>query len=686
MADMFYFRSPSQPLLTKYRPNLRHKLKACKRRRSGKMDGQMERACVVQVDESLFCPIHIGSLLSDYQLNGLAELQQPKRGKSTEADHSSQISNEYDPPLYQGSSNPLDEPIAPTHRWSYPSSAPRLHHPRPDSHDIAQEEDGRRTRFALEDIGEYPSLLQRLLHMTPIPDDTTPATDVLDGAMLQSYETREGSSTSGLPTVYPYGFDDDALAVDDARRSYDFKDFIQRLIPDDDRMREDFEPPQGLSSFLPASSDDVTRADVKNQTIDIEGLRWNKLRMNRNQVLEMRKQQHPSQGIPLPYRAFPPLGNTAIDTTSITERHFRFRSSMLKHRAHYSHYQLRNVLAATSRNDIFFSTGRQVIQTSLTCSSIERNMMDLSSTPTLPSGMRITCLSAQPSSQFPSYNSNKVLLAGGFNGEYALLNLNSNQPTPIEGFVTHDYNGLVTHVSTSTDRCTGQLSAAFCSNDCKIRLLDISSNRFTNTFSYEHAANCSATSPDGRLRVLVGDSNETLITDVEKGEILVSLSRHTDHGFSCAWSDDGRYIATGAQDGLVVLWDARNWATPLRTERCVMATARSLQFTSGGALVVGEDDDVVTIYDTKCAEARQDIRFFGSVAGVAVLDDGNELVVANADKTVGGLMSFSRMAHGRNGGRLGEGADCMWPCYGRGCRYDRSAEWWRSDGVSEVLV
>ena len=67
-----------------------------------------------------------------------------------------------------------------------------------------------------------------------------------------------------------------------------------------------------------------------------------------------------------------------------------------------------------------------------------------------------------------------------------------------------------------------------------------------------------------------------------------------------------------------------------------------MQFTNDGLLVVVEEDDVVSIYDTKTFGVRQDIRFFGSIAGIALLDGGEDLLVANADRTVGGLLRYKR--------------------------------------------
>ena len=197
---------------------------------------------------------------------------------------------------------------------------------------------------------------------------------------------------------------------------------------------------------------------------------------------------------------------------------------------------------------------------------------------------------------------------------------------------------------------------------------------------YPSAINCSATAPDRRLRAIVGDFRDAYVTNAESGEVLVTLSGHIDHGFACAWSSNGIHVATGAQDGKTLVWDARNWTEPLQTLHSVMSCPRSLHFTDEGALVVAESDDVVSIYDPLTFDRRQDLRFFGSVAGVGLLDGGKEVVVANTDKSVGGLLSFERLPG---------------PTYSRtpgtkvprtnGTRRDKSM-YGRSNIVSEVTV
>ena len=179
--------------------------------------------------------------------------------------------------------------------------------------------------------------------------------------------------------------------------------------------------------------------------------------------------------------------------------------------------------------------------------------MDLGDISRCTNGYRITCLSASRRTS-SRYRCDNVLIAGGFCGEYAVVNLSSqNDIKPMEGYVTHAYDGIVTHIHTEPHRSSGLLRAAFCSNDQKVRLMDVTSMRFTDSFAYDYAINCSAMSPDGRCRILVGDSRETLITDAERGNIHITLREHAEDGFACAWSANSWDVATAAEDRRVVV-------------------------------------------------------------------------------------------------------------------------------------
>ncbi|EME44233.1 hypothetical protein DOTSEDRAFT_130419 [Dothistroma septosporum NZE10] len=396
------------------------------------------------------------------------------------------------------------------------------------------------------------------------------------------------------------------------------------------------------------SHDRITRQQVRSHEVDIQGLRWTLIGPSRRDASVARDLLHPSR-FSSSYLTYP---NSSCPVEQ--ERQFSFHSFLPGHRAKFNHYQLRNVLTGCDRNSLLYAAGNEVKQASLSCPSVNKTIMDLSSSANCAAGFRITCLSATRVSVHSGSNNAKVLLAGGFYGEYAVLGLDNSPAAPAVGFVTHAYNGLVTHIHSYPDRRSGLTQAVFCSNDCKVRIMDVRRLQFTNSFEYANAVNCTATSPDGRLRVLVGDSQETLITDAERGTTLLTLKEHADHAFACDWSPDGRYVATGAQDGTVLVWDARNWAKPLNHLDSAMTCARSLTFTDDGALVAAENNDVVRVYDSGTYDTWQEVRFFGPIAGLTLLDGGAELVIANADKTVGGFLTFERTPQGGNHGSYGK--------------------------------
>ncbi|KAF2230721.1 YVTN repeat-like/Quino protein amine dehydrogenase [Viridothelium virens] len=316
------------------------------------------------------------------------------------------------------------------------------------------------------------------------------------------------------------------------------------------------------------------------------------------------------------------------------------------HTAHLTHFQLRHLISAPSRNDIFYAAGSQVIHVNTSTPSTKPiiNLHTPSSplSPRTTSPFNITTLAATPA----------VLLTASFTGEYAYLPLSSpTTPPPILGRVTPSPSDITNHIQPSASRSLPLSTplAAFASNDHHLRILHTATNRMLASFAYPAALNASAISPDARLRALVSDASSPWITDAETGEVMVELRGvHQDAGFAVAWADDGVTLATASQDEKVAVWDARWWKEPMAVLHSQMAAPRALAFSPVGCgrrvLVVGEAEDVVGVVEMDGGGewARRDIEFFGSVGGIAMGPDGEELWVANCDATVGGLMEFER--------------------------------------------
>ncbi|PPJ59506.1 hypothetical protein CBER1_09998 [Cercospora berteroae] len=706
MEDIFYFTSPRKAVpVARYRPSVRRTPKVVRKRRAVNTDMFNQQACVARFEEPTFCPSGVSSLLfpiastqdtplpSNSQFD--LDLDDDEENEDDENDDnggvllppsadepmtdvpSAHISipirydeiTQHDINVYDNDT-PIEPSISPSVSLSNSLQAQTRGHPQQQPRTASEEGHRRRARPAREgqlienalssdeSVEAANAASAASLDLSNPPMVPAPSADAnrqhllsLDASATGAHPAQRSLASDHITTNVQHAqimnMDEDALPVDDPRRHYDVLEFMDdwRLKSIADKRLPPFEPGIQSSIRLGRPLEPVVRTQVLSRAVDVQGVRWQLIGPAREQAMLARCMLHPSSTSSNYLRAQGRQASSGI--AGDAESHYRFRSFMPQHKGSFEHYQLRNMLVAADRNNMFYGTAaNQVMRASLSCPNTRSTVMDLAKPVNIAAAFRITCLSASPRAFVPGSQTDNVLIAGGFYGEYAVCNIDSDKREASEGFVTHAYNGLVTHVHSFRDRRSGLLRAAFSSNDRKVRLMDVGTLRFTDSFIYDHAVNCSATSADGRLRVLVGDSSDTLITDAQRGTPIVTLQEHTDHGFACAWSQGNRHVATAAQDGRVMVWDARSWKKPLHTFESTMSCARSLQFTDNGALVAAENEDVVTIYAGHSFEAKQEIRFLGSIAGVTLLDGGAELAIANADKTVGGLLTFERLPQG----------------------------------------
>jgi WD40 repeat protein len=377
----------------------------------------------------------------------------------------------------------------------------------------------------------------------------------------------------------------------------------------------------------------ISRAEIENLDADIQGINWSRLGATRDGGRRVRSLYH--QQLKAWSRHTSPSATKLADT----EQLFNFRQTNLEHRAWIEHYQLRNLIVSTSQSDMYYvskskimHTGPSTLQASCTMDLTEPDTVSVQS-----GGFRVTALAA----------AENVLIAGGFRGEYALQSLSSEYGTnPVKSHVSRNAAAMTNHIHTFTSRIHGFPQAVFCSNDKHVRVLDCNTNTFVNEVQYGDYVNCAATSPNGRLRVLVGDFEGSLVVDADSGRQLERLGGHTDDAFACTWADDNIHVATAAQDSHVLVWDARNWSQPLADIACEMTHATSLRFSPVGGgkrvLVAAEAADVVNIIDADTFDRKQVLRCFGDIGGTYISSDGSQLTVANSDSTFGGLITYQR--------------------------------------------
>jgi WD40 repeat protein len=243
-----------------------------------------------------------------------------------------------------------------------------------------------------------------------------------------------------------------------------------------------------------------------------------------------------------------------------------------------------------------------------------------------------------------------LTIAGGFCGEYALRGI-SGEGSGAKGLVTPDFNdGITNHVDIIRNRSGDSPICVFASNDRHLRILDCETNIFLSDQELSRPINCTATSPDSRLRVVIGDSPDAWVVEADTGRPVHPLRGHRDFGFACAWSPDMRHIATSNQDKTVIIWDARTWRA-LETIDSDVAGYRSLRFSPVGGgprtLLCAEPADRISIIDAQLYQSRQVHDFFGEIGGADYAPDGGAIWVANTDPHFGGFMQYERRNWGQ---------------------------------------
>ncbi|KFZ13357.1 hypothetical protein V501_03743 [Pseudogymnoascus sp. VKM F-4519 (FW-2642)] len=407
-----------------------------------------------------------------------------------------------------------------------------------------------------------------------------------------------------------------------------------------------------LREFGTSMPTEIRRTDLRGERCDIQGINWKKLEVKRRDARRMRIASYKNFHNLTPPPWLPHvLSDSCIQDDS--EDFFKFRRMNFKHKMDLPHFQLRNLVACTSRNNVFLTGSYRVIQTNPNygqrCIAMNLSEPEVQRThgPAW-GGVQISTLAAN----------HGVLIAGGFHGEYGMKASSRPESKHIEGLVVDHPNCITNHIQINLNRQSGLPQAVIVSNDNGIRTLDCTTNKFTRYHHYEHPINCSAQSPDHRLRVLVGDSCDVMICNAETGEILQKLEGHCDYGFACDWADNGWHVATGHQDKLVKIWDARMWKTshgeanPLATISSTMAGVRSLKYSPLGSgkrvLLASEPADIISVIDAETYESKQTLDLFGEIAGTAFSPDGQSIFVGVHDNSRGGLMEFEKCGFGRS--------------------------------------
>lgn len=393
-----------------------------------------------------------------------------------------------------------------------------------------------------------------------------------------------------------------------------------------------------------------------------------------------------------------PMSGPMLQNLQARSSPFEISRTNPQAKSNINHYQLRNRLVVTSRHHAYYSSKTKVLHVDPSCpaESIEtpRPAMDLS------------CLSQKSPTAAHISTINKVLdsilIAGTFGGQFAYISLDQEPSSSLSvaiGQAAEDR--IINYIDSTSCSPSGPTAVISCNDHNKtLAFVDCHRNEVYQTFNFQKSishlpcperaiVNCTATSSDGRIRILVGDFTSILVTDARSGKVIHEMENsHNDDGtFACAWSPTGPIFATGGEDKCVRIWDARTW-TATAELATFTAPVRNLSFSPLGqgppTLFAGEALDYVHVLNvgsssdmfwtrerTRTSVCEQDtaaqqewhpdgqvpgrlqlLHHLGDNAGMAVSPDGGELMLANGDVKYGGLMiwertSWSRPSHGR---------------------------------------
>ena len=395
---------------------------------------------------------------------------------------------------------------------------------------------------------------------------------------------------------------------------------------------------------------------------DYQGIHWTRFQITKQEAREVRR---------MTYRNLRNLGpreenfgtkafkaNFPGAVIPSSDCYFRFNEMDMNRRPDYAHFQLRHNLSATSKNAIFYTyrpsrpdisawDAWRLSHKTIVCFNPETG----TETCALDVNKRFSKEDPKISKIHTLTAGNGVLVAGSYEGVYAMKSLSADfDSAPVFGEIAAGADVSTNHIQTYLDRQSGLPRVVFDSNDRTVRILDCTTSHWVACHKYPYQVNCSVISPDGRLRLLNGDGCEPIVANAETGETLAKLPGHEDFGFACDWAADGVTMATGHQDGIVKVWDARKLNQSIQTIAMEQAGCRSLQFSPLGSgkrvLVLAEPADFVHIVDAQTFESKQTIDFFGEISGISMPPDGSKLYIANADAKYGGLMEFHRSHDG----------------------------------------
>lgn len=382
---------------------------------------------------------------------------------------------------------------------------------------------------------------------------------------------------------------------------------------------------------------DTSAANAR-QGRDIQGIRWDRLNITREKYRLTRLEQYRN------YENVPNSGEAAQECKptekGVNYYDFFFNSRVVK--PTILHFQLRNLVWATSKHDVYLMSNYQVMH----WSSMTRNLSEV-----LNFAGHVAPAEKHKGSLLEGFTQtqistlavkDKFMVAGGFLGELVCKRLDKHGVS-FCARTTYDDNAITNAVEIY-DSLSGGYHFMASNNDCGVREYEMERFQLLSHFTFPWPVNHTSVSPDRKLVAVVGDHVDGLLVDSQSGKVVSTMMGHRDYSFATAWHPDGRVFATGNQDKTCRVWDVRSLSKPVSVLKCNLGAARSIRFSSDGRfMVVAEPADFVHVYSTKEDYGKQqEIDFFGEISGVSLSPDDESLYIGIWDRTYASLLQYNR--------------------------------------------